>query len=154
MAVAGLRAISSLLYLLPETFEPQDAELLVCLSTFTDLQDPWTRTESHERARGLLGHYEALQASEVASTIPGILQKVVRPAFSKQKQAAITAGGRKAMTPADSNVGISFRPEAEEKPWKFQTPWVTTVFLWCITKISVRVSSVVRHVHVADQIYT
>ena len=134
----GLLAMQSLLtiqaLLSPVTYP----EILLLLVAFTSSRDPWTTPLSISTATNLLSKLSD-QAHRKEFIIDFILQKFIRPLFSKSKLEAITTTGRKAMPSSAPLRRFDVRDADERtKPWTIDVPYAVTVFEWTVANSSVR----------------
>ncbi|MCJ1477733.1 hypothetical protein MMC13_006406 [Lambiella insularis] len=142
MAIAGLRLLARVQYLVPALHDNLSLDLLTCLASYTDERDPWTESEAARAAKALLEQLiDASIAGKLTFTstlISGLLQGRVKPLFLRSKNIAITAQGRKANYP----VPIATNPsdsEVELKQWKFRDIYIVTVFGWILSVLDVRI---------------
>ena len=115
-------------------------ELITCLSSFTNTEDPWTNQASQAEASALLVHYIRTFASKTGDSRPllaNMLRDIVKPAFAKSKNSAITPAGRKAIFTLPRKIEASI-DEARLKPWKYDQVYVVTVFDWVLKQLDVR----------------
>ncbi|KAI2471287.1 hypothetical protein F4781DRAFT_440710 [Annulohypoxylon bovei var. microspora] len=130
----GLLAIEQL------TIAPLKAPLhlrpsvLLRLTAFTDVADPWATAESSALARKLLeAQLQTLGESQTRSFIvEEILTTFLRPLFSKSRSAAVTASGRKAEFVEPSRYDTVDRETPETKPWKYAHRYAIAVFSWAV----------------------
>ena len=139
MYAAGLRLLSNLQNF-DECNREASLELVVCLSSFTHAEDPWTNQASHSEASDLLKDYIKTLTSEpgkVQTLLTDLLREIVKPAFAKSKSSAITPAGRKAI----SALAPTFEPSIDEttiKPWKYGQIYIVTVLEWTLSHLDVR----------------
>ena len=148
MASTGLRLLTHLRGTATEPKDDYDLDLITCLTSFTDLRDPWTRPESLADAKKLLAEY--LQVALAGDTerlrhlLADVLEVRIKPLFSKNKSTAITQNGRKAISPLPSAVD-TMDSEVENKPWKFQYVYTVTVFQWILDQLEVGTQKMEPH---------
>ncbi|KAL9603638.1 MAG: hypothetical protein Q9179_002125 [Wetmoreana sp. 5 TL-2023] len=66
--------------------------------------------------------------------IMNLLRERVKPLFVKSRNPILTEAGRKAISPAIGN-SSSTDFESADKPWKFESPHIVTVFEWILQQI-------------------
>ncbi|KAI1205859.1 uncharacterized protein F4807DRAFT_254634 [Annulohypoxylon truncatum] len=110
------------------------SSVLLRLTAFTDVADPWTSAESSALASGLLEtQLQILDESQTKTLIvEDILTTFIRPIFSKSRSAAVTASGRKAEYVEPSRYDTLDRETPETKPWKYAHRYAITVFSWAV----------------------
>lgn len=133
---AGLQLLSHLQRLgLP--LGGDSAALIACLASFTHLEDPWTNDDSHRLSQSLLSSYLSTirpEPKKFDSLIRELLLSHIKPLFIKSKNLLLTAQARKAIaTIPGPNAPSDF--EAANKPWKFQSPHIVTIFQWTLTQL-------------------
>ncbi|KAI0889580.1 uncharacterized protein GGS22DRAFT_182924 [Annulohypoxylon maeteangense] len=108
--------------------------VLLRLTAFTDVADPWATAESSALARKLLeAQLQILDESQTKSLIvEEILTTFLRPLFSKSRSTAVTASGRKAEFVEQSRYDTVDRETPETKPWKYTHRYAITVFSWAV----------------------
>lgn len=115
----------------------ESTALIACLSSFTHLEDPWTNDGSHRLSQSLLASYLSTLQSEPKkfdSLIHELLLSHIKPLFIKSKNPLLTAQARKAVAPVPGpNAPSDF--ETANKPWKFQSPHIVTIFEWTLTQL-------------------
>lgn len=115
-------------------------ELITCLSSFTHAEDPWTNQASQTEASDLLFHYIRTFASKTGGSQPllsNLLRNIVKPAFAKSKNSAVTPAGRKAISTLPPTIEASI-DETKLKPWKYDQVYMVTVFDWVLKQLDVR----------------
>ena len=65
-----------------------------------------------------------------------LLKEKIKPLFAKSKNPAITAAGRKAISPLPVPIEHSI-DESELKPWKCRDVYIVTVFEWALRQLDV-----------------
>ncbi|KAL8789288.1 MAG: hypothetical protein Q9213_001211 [Squamulea squamosa] len=113
------------------------AALIACLAAYTDMQDPWTNEEALDLAQAMLSkHHVNIQSipKKFDSIINDLLLEHIKPLFLKSQPPILTDQGRKALAPLPGNpVPSDF--ESGNKPWKFQSPHIVTVFQWVLQQL-------------------
>ena len=114
-----------------------DLDFITCLASFTGAHDSWTTPEAYKYATNLL---QTLMGPDddkaVQDLLAALLEKKVKPLFTKTKNPAITAQGRKAIHPLPAAPDFS-DSEVEIKPWKFRAAYIITVFGWILGHLDV-----------------
>lgn len=128
--VAANTAEASLatLYSLPVEEEAIDDHILLSIVAYTETGQLWTTKAAASTAELLLDRYISDDAKRQEFIVTNVLQRYLRPAFSKST-ATVTAEGRPAL----------FRDPAPEGgfhtkkvSWKDAGPHIITVFSWCV----------------------
>ncbi|KAL8764706.1 MAG: hypothetical protein Q9209_007917 [Squamulea sp. 1 TL-2023] len=112
---------------------------IACLAAYTDLQDTWTNEEAHDLAQSMLSkHVESIQGDpkKFGNPIADLLLDHVKPLFLKSKPSILTDQGRKAMAPLPGNA-VPSDLESGNKPWKFQSPHIITIFQWVLQQLDI-----------------
>ncbi|KAL8938083.1 MAG: hypothetical protein Q9216_004081 [Gyalolechia sp. 2 TL-2023] len=118
------------------------ASLIACLASFTNLQDPWTSPKAYDLAQSLLSKHLQVKKYQNVRTTPGsydtlihnLLLNQVKPLFVRSKNPTLTDQARKAISPLPGpNIPSDF--ESHNKPWKFQSPHIVTIFHWILTQL-------------------
>ncbi|OKL57808.1 hypothetical protein UA08_06966 [Talaromyces atroroseus] len=129
-------AISCIKYLndvLPVLEASNSVDILMSLSSFTSLHDPWTTSTSVNDALAVL---ELCMQPERRSRCWPILERIcesnIKPIFAKTKNAAITATGRKNLHPLPRQRFDDSLFDPESKPWKHKDVYATTVLEWIL----------------------
>lgn len=141
MKSAGLQLLSHLDRLRLSGPEAS-ATLIACLASSTNPQDPWTSLDSYDLAQALLSNHLRIKDSQTIRKPPqthdallkDLLLNHVKPLFVKSKNPLLTAQARKAISPLPGpNVPSDL--ESSNKPWKFQSPHIVTIFQWILTQL-------------------
>ncbi|KAL8833788.1 MAG: hypothetical protein Q9170_004081 [Blastenia crenularia] len=136
MKVAGLRLINHLSGLLGDRI-PTSTDLVACLASSTNLQDPWTSQEAYDLARSMLStHLENIRKKPKGfdALVKDLLLNQIKPLFVKSKNPMLTGQARKAISPLPGpNVPSDF--DSSNKPWKFQSPHIVTIFHWILSQL-------------------
>lgn len=112
------------------------------MAAFTDERDPWATAEASHTATGLLQAYlnHTRQAKDYFLLIVGaILKDSVRPLFARSKNPAITSQGRKNIRVIHARYDSTV-VDPESKPWRYQRPYIVSVFRWILQNLNVRFS--------------
>ncbi|KAL9058852.1 MAG: hypothetical protein Q9206_001742 [Seirophora lacunosa] len=115
------------------------ASLVACLASFTDPQDPWTSDKSHHLSGSLLSIYLSVlheDSKQFEAIIKDILVHHIKPLFFKARTPLLTPAARQAISPLPGPHGPSDF-DATNKPWKFHSPHVVTIFRWVISQLDV-----------------
>lgn len=140
-ATSGIYIISYLVKIIDISEVDGAVRIITCLAAFTEDGDPWTTTQAFEKATVILKSHESTitgRNGNIFQTLEYILKDTVKPLFSKTRNPAITAAGRKNLHPIPQprfDPGL-FDPET--KPWKTRDIYVITLLSWIISKYSVR----------------
>ena len=138
--VVGIRLLSHLRRIGDAHGNEATPELITCLSSFTHVEDPWTNQASQTEASDLLVHYKRTFTSKTEESLPlltKLLTDIVKPAFTKSKNSAITPAGRKAISTLPPRIEASI-DESKLKPWKYDQVYIVTVFDWVLKQLDVR----------------
>ncbi|KAL8719308.1 MAG: hypothetical protein Q9225_003672 [Loekoesia sp. 1 TL-2023] len=137
MKAAGLHLLNHLRGPQPCKLETPTA-LVACLASFTNLQDSWTTQEAYDLAQSMLSNHLACIHKDPQSfdcLVKDLLLNHVKPLFVKSRSPALTDQARKAVSPVPGpNVPSDF--ESANKPWKFQSPHIVTIFQWILSELN------------------
>ncbi|OTB14123.1 hypothetical protein K445DRAFT_23904 [Daldinia sp. EC12] len=107
--------------------------VLLRITAFTNLSDPWTTAESSALSQALLStHLDDGDSQARSFIVEDILTGFLRPLFSKSRPATITASGRKAEFVEPSRYDGAVRESSETKPWKYVHRYAVAVFEWAV----------------------
>ncbi|CAD6583397.1 MAG: hypothetical protein ASARMPREDX12_005298 [Alectoria sarmentosa] len=130
MSLSGIRLLSQLQKLEPQSEDELVVTILTCLTSYTDLDDPWTHSKAKDHACSLSEDYAA--SGNLSNILTGLLQERIKPLFAKTKNPAITSQGRKATDPLPSAATVYSHLDSETKPWKYRDSYIVTVFQWVL----------------------
>ena len=136
MKTAGLRLLSHL-QLFQSPSSENTAAVIACLASFTDLKDPWTTQEAYTIAQdSLSAQLQSLQKIPKGNDIliKDLLLNHIKPHFIKSTNPSLTSQARKAISPLPGPSAPSDF-ESANKPWKFQSPHIVTIFRWILTQL-------------------
>ncbi|KAL8856733.1 MAG: hypothetical protein Q9178_006690 [Gyalolechia marmorata] len=136
MKATGLQLLSLLQNLQP-TRPDNSAAFVACLASFTDLEDPWTNENAFVLAQSMLSsHLQRVKGNpnQFDDLITDLLLHHVKPLFIKSKSPVLTDQGRKAIAPLPGNA-LPSDFESGNKPWKFQSPHIITIFRWILCQL-------------------
>ncbi|KAL8953382.1 MAG: hypothetical protein Q9222_000759 [Ikaeria aurantiellina] len=142
LKTTGLCLLRHLHNLNPPPLKPT-ATLLACLSSFTDPRDAWTNQESHHLATLTLSHQTALlkegeNPNHFEELITVLLKEHIKPLFLKSKSPILTEQARKKTTSSLPAGPSDFDNSGNNKPWKYHSPHIITVFRWVLTQLDTR----------------
>ena len=136
--------IWSLSCIVPIQMMPNAPDIILALASFTREEDPWVTYESFSKSSSVLKTYTTRRRSENCrsfwSVIEYILKERLRPLFSKARNPAITAAGRKNFHSIPLPRFDASVLDPETKPWKIRDVYATTVFSWVVSQYLVRSS--------------
>ncbi len=141
MGLKGLLLLSHLRRLVPPPRDEPDAAVLTCLAAFSDKNDPWNSSSAQEEASNLVKDYT--RSSRLSAMLTSILQKRIKPLFSRTGNPAITPQGRKAINPRPNNITMHSDIDAEVKPWKFRDVYIVTVLQWVLQCLDVSANGII-----------
>ena len=136
MSLLGILLLSRLQNFKPLSEDESVVNILTCLASFTDDNDPWTCPRARELAYSLSEDYAA--SGNISTIVAGLLQDRIKPLFVKSKNSAITQQARKAIDPQSSAAAAHSDLDGENKPWKYRDTYVVTVFQWVLSHLDVR----------------
>ena len=136
MSLSGILLLSRLQNIEPLSEDESVVTILTCVTSFTDLNDPWTYPKARDHACSLSEDYAA--SGNLSTTLTGLLQERVKPLFAKTKNPAITQQGRKAVEPLPSAATAHSDLDGEAKPWKYRDTYIVTLFQWILNHLDVR----------------
>ena len=114
-------------------------DLILALASFTRAEDPWTARGSYEYANILLDKYlKPLRSTSerFGTLLTNLLRDKVKPLFTRSQNPAVTAAGRKAISPLPVPIEHSI-DETDMKPWKYRDAYIVTVFEWILQQLDV-----------------
>ncbi|KAK4462778.1 hypothetical protein QBC42DRAFT_326296 [Cladorrhinum samala] len=126
----GLRALSALVTLSTIRLDP---ECLLTVISFTDPSQEWSTSESAQLASAILSTQKISKEEFIPQQV---LQRYLRPLFSKSKPASVTPSGRKTAYPDQSREHGGGMPDdiSETKPWKFTDLRAVPIVAWAVTE--------------------
>lgn len=128
-----------------------DDEVLLTIVAFTDETQDWTTPETVQIATALLEQqFRASGPTQEQFITETLLQRYLRPLFSKSKPASITASGRKAEYADTSAAQGQNIPDdsAQTKPWKYTDLRAVPAMGWAVSQADVRcfnISNLIQH---------
>ncbi|KAI4211586.1 MAG: hypothetical protein LQ351_005627 [Letrouitia transgressa] len=138
LKAAGLRLLVRLHEGFPFAVEDGDEEeealTITCLASFTDGRDAWVTHGAYEDARVLLLQSIKTSSRTYQTLMTRILQHHVKRLFARSKTPLLTAQGRKAINPLPAAFE-TIDVDAGNKPWKYRSPHIVTVFRWVLEQI-------------------
>lgn len=133
----AVSVLSSLTTILPVGKAADKPDIIIALASFTSENDPWTTSTSNAKATEVLKSYTNVREGAFWSVIEQILKERIKPLFTKTRNPAITATGRKNFHPAPLPRFDTSVLDPETKPWKIHDVYATTVFAWIIAQYHV-----------------
>lgn len=130
--------LACLAALLPIQKVANAPEVILALASFASENDPWTTKDSFAKPTTLLASYVIEARSEDSrsfwSVVEYILKERIKPLFTKTRNPAITAAGRKNFHPIPLPRFDASVLDPETKPWKIRYVYATTVFSWVVSQ--------------------
>ncbi|KAK1953573.1 hypothetical protein LY78DRAFT_594282 [Colletotrichum sublineola] len=128
------KALGVLKCLVVDFAAPLDEKDLVCIAAYTDSQNAWTTTSAASSSEDVLSSSlnNDTMHKFIASTL---LERFIRPVFSRTASNRITSTGRKAYFINDDQSQVTRDPVTETteiKPWKSTQIHAITVFAWAV----------------------
>lgn len=115
--------------------------IVLALASFTSEADPWTTDESRTASTAILERFRTTSPSTPDASfwvvLETILKDKIRPLFTRTRNPAITAAGRKDMHPIPLPRFDTSILDPESKPWRSSDVYATTVFSWIVTQYQV-----------------
>ncbi|RAH67713.1 tRNA adenylyltransferase [Aspergillus aculeatinus CBS 121060] len=110
--------------------------ILVALASFTSEADPWSTEKAHRISIDILRGFSATTRSDgtLWTHLETVLKERIRPLFTKTRNPAITAEGRKNFHPVPLARFDLTTLDPEAKPWKAFAVYSTTVFSWALAQ--------------------
>lgn len=139
MYEACLQLLCHLHSLSPTSADRPVLDVFHALACFTCAEDPWTSRASYELANRLLDSYMKPLLDEpkrLEALLNGFLKDKAKPLFAKTRNPAVTAAGRKAISPLPAPIEHSI-DETDIKPWKYQDIYAVTAFEWVLKQLDV-----------------
>ncbi|KXH59591.1 hypothetical protein CSAL01_04347 [Colletotrichum salicis] len=116
-------------------FSPSlDDQNLIAIAAYTDRKETWTTVDAEFYAKEILGH-SLDDAQKHAFINSVVLERFIRPIFSRTSSSRITSTGRKAHFADDSQDRFTpgvFANTDDAKPWKTTQVHAITVFSWAV----------------------
>ena len=113
-----------------------NVEFLRCVTSFTDLSDPWTCESSRHSALQLLEAFSYSHGSkDLLNILSSLLQEDVKPAFVSTRNSAITQQARMAIDPLSVDPLAPVELDNTTRPWKNQDVYLVTVLGWIIRSL-------------------
>jgi hypothetical protein len=114
-----------------------DDQTLFLVIGLAETNSPWTTERSSSVASKILG--EQVRGREVPElVVEVVLRNYLRPLFSKSKPATVTAAGRKAEYPENSDREHGLPDETRRtKPWKYEDFRAIPVLGWAVEQADV-----------------
>ena len=137
MSLSGILLLAHLQKIEPLSQDEHVINILTCLASFTDLNDPWTCSKARDHAYSLSEIYAA--SGNLSTILAGLLQERIKPLFVKTTNPAITQQARKAIDPLPIAVAAHSEVDCEAKPWKYRNAYIVTVFQWLLEHLDVRI---------------
>lgn len=123
--------------------------VLSALAAFTSRIDPWTTDQAFNHASHLLEAFKSKIYEEpegsLAPLLGEILKAVIKPLFSKTRNVATTAAGRKNEHPVPLPRFDQSVFDEGAKPWRFKDVWAVTVLTWIVGQYQVSLSSFILY---------
>ncbi|PWY70670.1 ATP :tRNA-specific tRNA nucleotidyltransferase [Aspergillus eucalypticola CBS 122712] len=132
----SISVISALDSLYPVHNAADVPNIILALASFTSEADPWTTAESHTASTAILKRFRTTSppTADVSFwvVLETILKDTIRPLFTRTRNPAITAAGRKDMHPIPLPRFDTSILDPESKPWRSSDVYATTVFAWIL----------------------
>ena len=139
MSAHGLAVLAQIStdYNIPGEGEQDVVAFLTSVSSFTNLSDPWTCESSQRISLQLLETFlNKCDLKGRSSALSIVLQRKIKPAFSKARGPADTEQARKAINSLPIDSSATDELDATIRPWKYHYPYIVTVFGWIIGTLS------------------
>lgn len=94
-------------------------------------RDSWSTDEISNLVAELMEE-KSDQLHSSTFIIDHILQKFIRPSFSRSRPTTVTETGRKAMPSSEPSKHFDIAAEKRNKPWKYRDVYAVTVFEWAV----------------------
>lgn len=146
----GIEVFEALMKQIDDPVRLED-EVLYALLVYTDDTQLWCSPQAKARATALLEEQFSVPGSPTKEQFltEAVLQKYLRPLFSKSKPSSITASGRKAeYTDSAASRGENMPEEsALTKPWKYTDQRAIPAVAWAVREadVSSTISSINFH---------
>ncbi|EER25225.1 hypothetical protein CPC735_018290 [Coccidioides posadasii C735 delta SOWgp] len=133
-ATLGLIALERLCILIPLEDTEDPVNVIATLAAFTNPHDPWTTIAAASISWSLLGEYGSAHPEDrsLVALSGDILERFVKPSFSKTKTPAITSAGRKDLHPVKQPYFDPSTFDKAAKPWKYKDVSAITVLNWVV----------------------
>ncbi|PWY87066.1 ATP :tRNA-specific tRNA nucleotidyltransferase [Aspergillus sclerotioniger CBS 115572] len=134
----SISLISALDSLLPVYKAADVPDIILALASFTSEADPWTTEESRATSTELLERFNKATRSTPDASFWSILEVIlkerIRPLFTKTRNPAITAAGRKDFHPIPLPRFDMSVLDPESKPWRAHDIYSVTVLSWIVVQ--------------------
>lgn len=128
-------ALSCLSFTSLQVGEGELASVVTSVAAFTDTNDPWTTTKTHEAACKLIHKIAtSLGHARMENLLSTILRDSVKPAFAKTENTRLTQQARRSLHPEQSRT-VDTGDDADQKPWKYRIVHIPTVFWWILLQL-------------------
>ncbi|RAL14851.1 tRNA adenylyltransferase [Aspergillus homomorphus CBS 101889] len=140
----AITVISRLNNLRPIQKAANPFDIFIALASFSSESDPWTTKETHKISIDVLSKFSATTRSDGSlwALLETTLKEKIRPLFTKTRNPAITAEGRKNFHPVPLARFDLTTLDPEAKPWKAFAVYSATVFSWILAQYD---SSAISH---------
>ncbi|KAK1635246.1 hypothetical protein BDP81DRAFT_377328 [Colletotrichum phormii] len=131
LAEQALDILSSLVLRFSPSLDDQN---LIAIAAYTDRKETWTTVEAELYAKEILSH-SLDDAQKHAFLNSVVLERFIRPIFSRTSSSRITSTGRKAHFADDSQDRFTpgvFADTDDAKPWKTTQVHAITIFSWAV----------------------
>jgi len=121
-------------------------DVFLTLVAFTT-EESWATPQTTRQATAILDEQLPLGSSRDQFIVEGVLQRYLRPLFSKSKPSSITASGRKAAYSDGESTREQGLPDDSRltKPWKFNDYRAIPVVSWAVTAADVCFLFIITH---------
>ncbi|GKZ19430.1 hypothetical protein AbraIFM66951_011040 [Aspergillus brasiliensis] len=113
-------------------------DIILALASFTSEADPWTTDDSRTASTAILEKFRTTTPSTPDASFWPVLENIlkdrIRPLFTRTRNPAITAAGRKDMHPIPLPRFDTSILDPESKPWRSSDVYAVTVFSWIIAQ--------------------
>lgn len=150
IAFKGALGLAILRTLQEEHHVTLDPRVLLTITIYTSVQDPWMLAETAPMARAILDEALADNDKKTSLITSTILSDFLRPLFSKSRPATVTASGRKAEFVETTRYSGSLNDpsELETKPWKHAHRYAISVFEWAVQNSDEAILSNYWHLYI------
>ncbi|RAL04172.1 tRNA adenylyltransferase [Aspergillus ibericus CBS 121593] len=134
----SISVIAELNCFLPVPRAADVPDIILALASFTSEADPWTTEDSRTTSIALLERFSTDSRSTPDTSFWAVLETIlkerIRPLFTKTRNPAITAAGRKDFHPVPLPRFDTSILDPESKPWRAYDVYATTVFSWIVSQ--------------------
>ncbi|KAF4824562.1 CCA tRNA nucleotidyltransferase [Colletotrichum tropicale] len=112
-----------------------DDDILLAVAAYADGHEDWSAPTTASIAKDLLDHALSVGHRKTAFITSVVLERFIRPIFSRYSSSRLTSAGRQAYYRGDDHdqvTGSALSSGTDTKPWKSTQSHAVTVFAWTV----------------------